>query len=104
MMLGYGCAVPAILGTRAASTQKERIMVASLVSFAIPCASQSGAFALLGDKSIFALIFVYLLSILAMLAVGVVLNKVIPGRSQPLLLEVPICYCQIKTPIRKIEA
>lgn len=90
MMLGYGCAVPAILGTRAASTHKERIMVASLVSFAIPCASQSGAFfALLGDRSIFALIFVYLLSILAILAVGLVLNKIIPGRSQPLLLEVP---------------
>lgn len=33
--------------------------------------------------------FVYLLSILAMLTVGVVLNKVVPGRSQPLLLEVP---------------
>lgn len=90
MMLGYGCAVPAILGTRAANSQKERLMVASLVSFAIPCASQSGAFfALLGDRSIFALIFVYLMSILAMLAVGTILNKVIPGASQPILLEVP---------------
>ena len=90
MMLGYGCAVPAILGTRAANTNKERIMVAALVSFAVPCASQSGAFfALLGDKSIFALIFVYLLSILAMLAVGVILDRIIPGKSQPMLLEVP---------------
>lgn len=90
MMLGYGCAVPAILGTRAANTQKERLMVASLVSFAIPCASQSGAFfALLGDRSIFALIFVYLMSIIAMLAVGTMLNRIIPGASQPILLEVP---------------
>lgn len=90
MMLGYGCAVPAILGTRAANSNKERIMVATLVSFAVPCASQSGAFfALLGDRSIFSLIFVYALSILAMLAVGVILNKMITGRSQPLLLEVP---------------
>lgn len=90
LMLGYGCAVPAILGTRAANTYKERIMVATLVSFAIPCASQSGAFfALLGDKSIVALILVYLISILAMLTVGVVMNKVTPGKSQPMLLEVP---------------
>ena len=46
IMLGYGCAVPAIIGTRARTTYKERIMVASLVSFAVPCASQSGAFLL----------------------------------------------------------
>lgn len=90
LMLGYGCAVPAILGTRAANSYKERIMVATLVSFAIPCASQSGAFfALLGDRSIPALILVYLISILTMLVVGVIMNKIVPGQSQPMLLEVP---------------
>ena len=90
LMLGYGCAVPAIVGTRAANTYKERLMVATLVSFAIPCASQSGAFmALLGDRSIPALIFVYMISIAIMLIVGIIMNKVIPGQSQPMLLEVP---------------
>ena len=90
MIMGYGCAVPAILGTRAATTYKERIIVATLVSFAIPCASQTGAFiALLGDRSILALILVYLISFLIMIVVGVVMNKIIPGKSQPMLLEVP---------------
>lgn len=90
MIMGYGCAVPAILGTRAATTYKERIVVATLVSFAIPCASQTAAFiALLGDRSIFALIFVYMLSFAIMAAVGIVMNKIIPGKSQPMLLEVP---------------
>ncbi|NLW22886.1 MAG: ferrous iron transporter B [Tissierellia bacterium] len=102
IMLGYGCAVPAIIGTRAATTYKERIMVASLVSFAVPCASQSGAFfALLGDKSILALIFVYLLSILAMLTVGKIVNKVIPGKSQPMLLEVPNLLLPDKDALKK---
>lgn len=90
MMLGYGCAVPAILGTRAATTYKERIMVATLVSFAIPCASQSGAFfALLGDKSILALILVYLMSLITLFVVGLVMNKAIKGKGQPMLLEIP---------------
>lgn len=90
LMMGYGCAVPAILGTRAATTYKERLMVASLVAFAIPCASQTGAFiALLGDRSFLALIFVYLLSFLIMALVGIIMNKVIPGVGQPMLLEVP---------------
>lgn len=90
LMLGYGCAVPAILGSRVANSYKERIIVAALVSFAIPCASQSAAFfALLGDRSIPALVFVYLLSVLVGLAVGTIVNRIVPGKSQPMLLEVP---------------
>ncbi len=90
IMLGYGCAVPAILGSRTANTYKERLIVAALVSFAVPCASQSAAFfALLGDRSVAALAFVYLLSILMGLFVGYVMNRMVPGKSQPMLLEVP---------------
>lgn len=90
LMMGYGCAVPAIIGTRAATSYKERIMVASLIAFAVPCASQTGAFiALLGDRSFLALLFIYLLSFLVMVIVGLVMNKMIPGQSQPMLLEVP---------------
>ena len=102
LMLGYGCAVPAILGTRAANSYKERIMVATIVSFAIPCASQSAAFiALLGDKSIFALILVYLISLLTILVVGIIINKIIPERSQPMLLEVPNLLLPDKDAFRK---
>lgn len=90
LLLGYGCAVPAILGSRAANIYKERIMVAALVSFAIPCASQSAAFiSLLGDRSIPALISVYLLSLIMGMSVGLIINRIVPGKSQPMLLEVP---------------
>ncbi|WP_026895270.1 ferrous iron transporter B [Clostridiisalibacter paucivorans] len=90
LMMGYGCAVPSIISTRAANTYKERIMVASLVSLAIPCVSQTGAFiALLGDRSPLALVMVYITSLIVILIAGIVMNKVIPGRSQPMLLEVP---------------
>lgn len=90
LMLGFGCAVPAILGSRAANTYKERIMVAAMVSFAIPCASQSAAFmSLLGERSIIALIFVYLLAMLVAFTVGLIVNKIVPGRSQAMILEVP---------------
>ena len=90
LILGYGCAVPAILGTRAALSQKERVMVASLISFAVPCAAQSGAFmSLLGERSIFLLAAVYLISFLAIVVVGMILDRLIPGKTAPLLLEVP---------------
>lgn len=90
ILMGYGCAVPAILGTRAATTKKERLMVASLVSLAIPCASQSGAFfALLSDTSILVLIGVYMISFLTIIGVGVIMDRIIPGETQPMLLEIP---------------
>lgn len=90
IMMGYGCAVPAIISTRAANTYKERIMIASLVAFAIPCVSQTGAFiSLLGDQSLLALFFVYLTSFIVLITIGLIMNRVIPGKSHPMLLEVP---------------
>lgn len=80
-IMGYGCAVPAILGTRASTNYKERLVVASLVSLAVPCAAQSGAFvALLGARSALALGLVYMTSFTALLIAGLSLNRVIPGK------------------------
>ncbi|KAB3534057.1 ferrous iron transporter B [Alkaliphilus pronyensis] len=90
MIMGYGCAVPAILGTRAATTLKERIIVASVVSLAVPCVAQTGAFiALLGDRSVFVLLLVYFISLLGIFIGGMVLNKMLPGKTDPILLEIP---------------
>lgn len=89
-IMGYGCAVPAILGTRASTSNKERIILASLISLAVPCTAQTGAFfTLLGDRSVFALLFVYGISFIAIIVIGVILNRMLPGKSEPLLLEIP---------------
>ena len=90
MIMGYGCAIPAILGTRASTSSKERVMVASMVTLAVPCAAQTGAFiSLLGDHSIFMLVSVYMVSFIAIFLAGMLLNRVIPGKSDPMLLEIP---------------
>jgi len=89
-LMGYGCAIPAVLGTRAAGSQKERIITVSMIAIAVPCTAQTGAFiALLGDQSIVALVSVYLISILAIILTGVILNKTLKGYSRPLILEIP---------------
>lgn len=90
IFMGYGCAVPAILGTRAATTFKERLIVSSLVTLAIPCVSQTGAFiALLGAQSALVLILVYFISFGTILLGGMALNKILSGKTDPILLEVP---------------
>ena len=89
-MMGYGCAVPAILGSRAASSYKERLIIAAVVSLAVPCVAQTGAFiALLGDHSMLVLISVYLVSFLGIITAGLVLDKVLPGKTDPMLIEIP---------------
>lgn len=89
-IMGYGCAVPAILGTRASNTYKERLILSSMIALAVPCTAQSGAFfVLLGESSVVVLIAVYLVSFLAIILTGVVMNRMIKGQSAPMLLEVP---------------
>ncbi|NMA79284.1 MAG: ferrous iron transporter B, partial [Clostridiales bacterium] len=43
ILMGYGCAVPAIIGSRTATTRKERLIISSVICFAVPCISQTGA-------------------------------------------------------------
>ena len=43
IMMGYGCAVPAIIGSRTATTRKERLIISTVVCFGVPCISQTGA-------------------------------------------------------------
>ena len=104
-IMGYGCAIPAILGSKAATTHKERVIVASLVSLAVPCTAQTAAFfVLLGDESIWMLVGVYGLSILAMIVGGGVLNRMLPGKVDPMLLEIPnLLKPDLKTVAQKIK-
>ncbi len=104
-IMGYGCAIPAILGSKAATTHKERVIVASLVSLAVPCTAQTAAFfVLLGDESIWMLVGVYGLSILAMIIGGSVLNRMLPGKVDPMLLEIPnLLKPDVKTVVQKIK-
>ena len=105
IIIGYGCAVPAILGSRAATTKKERIIIASIVSLSVPCVAQTGAFiSLLGEQSVLALIAVYLISFFAMFVSGVIAKKLIPGKSDPILLEIPnLLMPDIKALLKKIS-
>ncbi len=89
-VMGYGCAVPAILGTRASNAYRERLILSTMVALAVPCTSQSGAFfSLLGDRSLAVLLLVYGISFVAIVLTGLVMNRVIPGESAKMLLEIP---------------
>ena len=90
MLMGYGCAAPAIIGSRAATSRKERIVISTAVCFSIPCISQTGALiALLSGYAWWMLPAMAAFSLLLFVAVTLAAGKLVKGRVDPLLIEVP---------------
>jgi ferrous iron transport protein B len=90
IMMGYGCAIPAIIGTRACTTRKERLVVTSLVCFTIPCISQTGALIELISRNSYGL-FVPLIGIALLVFIGVaaMAGKILKGNVPPMIIQVP---------------
>ncbi len=90
IMLGFGCTVPAIIGTRTASTKKERLVVTAALCFSIPCISQIGALiTLVGDYSYFMLLLLVLVGLLMFVISSLVTGKLVSGTISPMIMEIP---------------
>lgn len=90
IMMGYGCAVPAIIGSRAATTRKERLIIATAVCFAVPCISQTGALiSLFAQFSSILLLLMFLLAIVVLMTVSAILGRFLKGTVDPMVIEVP---------------
>lgn len=90
ILMGYGCAVPAVIGSRAATTRKERLIISTVVCFAVPCISQTGALiSLFANYSPLLLVLMFLLSFAVMMAVSSILGRVLKGNVDPLVIEIP---------------
>jgi ferrous iron transport protein B len=88
LLAGAGCNVPAIMGTRVLTTRRERVIASTLIVLT-PCSARTAV--IVGGAALFAgwqYGAVLLLIALALLIVtGVGLNRVMPGRSDDLVME-----------------
>jgi len=90
ILMGYGCAVPAIIGSRTATTKKERLIISAVVCFAVPCISQTGALiSLFAGFSPVLLVLMFLLSFAVMMTVSSVLGRILKGNVDPMVIEIP---------------
>ncbi len=90
ILLGYGCAIPGIAATRALPTRKERIAVSTLICLSVPCISQTGAMiSLLAEHSILLTASVFLVSLTAIIMVGLVLQNLLSGNRESTVVEIP---------------
>ena len=89
-ILGFGCAAPAIIGTRAATSRKERIVVSAAICFAVPCIAQTGALvSLMAGFDWWMMPVMALFAFFMFVVTTLVAGKIVKGSVDPLLLEVP---------------
>jgi len=90
ILLGFGCNVPGILSTRVLESKRERFIAATIISIGVPCVPlQAMIIGLLGAFGGFYVGEVYLVLFFVILALGLILNRIMPGYSPELLLEIP---------------
>jgi ferrous iron transport protein B len=90
MILGLGCNVPGALAIRLLEERREKFIAATLMAIAIPCMAQTAMIVgLVGRRGgiYVALVFSVLFALL--IIKGLILNKVMKGRSPEILLEIP---------------
>jgi len=88
LISGLGCNVPAVIGTRVLSSGRERFIACTLISM-VPCSARTavvfGAVGLyLGPLPALA---IFGITLLVTLGTGIALNRLVPGRPPPFLLE-----------------
>ncbi len=90
VLLGLGCNVPGVLGTRILETRKEKFIAATLISIAVPCmALQAMIIGLVGQYGIKGLGIVSLTLFIVFILAGIILRKMVRGSSPEIFVEIP---------------
>ena len=91
MVVGFGCNVPALLSTRAMGSRREQLILATLITVAVPCSAQTAI--IIGSVGKFAgpwwalLIYAILMGMLVLL--GLALQKAIKFEPTGMCIEIP---------------
>lgn len=90
IFLGYGCSVPAVLGTRIMERDRDRL-IAGILATLVPCSARTVV--ILGLVGAFVgfwpAVSLYLLDLLIVFLAGRLLNRYLPGENVGLIMEMP---------------
>lgn len=90
LIAGFGCNVPAIMGTRILETRRERILTSFLITLA-PCSARTVV--ILGVVGVFVGVIpaltIYLVALTLMGIMGFALNRLVKGETTGLVMEMP---------------
>jgi len=89
-ILGLGCNVPGAMATRLLASRREKFITATLMAIAVPCMAQIAMIVgLLGKRGGQYVFLVFFILLLIFIIKGLILNKLMPGHSPEILMEVP---------------
>jgi len=90
MILGFGCVTMATITTRLLGSKREKFIATMLLGLAIPCSAQLGVIMGLIAPLGFKAFVIYCGTIFAVFVItGTLLNKLMPGESTDLLIDLP---------------
>ncbi len=90
LILGFGCVTMATITTRLLGSARERTIAVALLGLAIPCSAQIGVIAgLLAGTGLAIFILYAVIMFIVFGIVGAVLDRLLPGRSTDLLIDLP---------------
>jgi ferrous iron transport protein B len=88
LVAGAGCNVPAIIGTRVLTTMRERVIASTLIAL-VPCSARTAV--IMGAVSATAgpwpAVWVFIIDGFVVVGVGFLLNRMLPGESTGLVME-----------------
>lgn len=91
MVVGFGCNVPAILATRAMGSRRERLILAVLITIAVPCSAQTAI--IIGSVGNYAgpawALLIYLILMAMLVVLGYAMHKTIKFEPTGMCLEIP---------------
>lgn len=91
MVVGFGCNVPAILATRAMGSRRERLILATLITIAVPCSAQTAI--IVGSVGKYAgplwALLIYMILMGTLVVLGIALHKTIKFEPTGLMVEIP---------------
>lgn len=91
VMLGFGCVTMATITTRILGSEREKSITTAILQFAIPCSAQLAVIAVLLSGTGPLPITIYVIVIFSvMIGLSTALNKLLPGNSSPLLIDLPM--------------
>jgi ferrous iron transport protein B len=104
LILAFGCNVPAALAIRNLESKREKFIASTLMATTIPCISQMAmVVGLLGSFGGKYLLYLFAVLVVLWIFIGTLMNKLVPGFSTDLLLELPsFRFPSISTVFKKL--
>jgi hypothetical protein len=97
LFLGFGCNVPAVIGTRVIDSRKSRLLTILLAPF-VPCTARMAVLAFLApaffsSKAIWVIWGLVFFSLFVLVLLGVILNRVLfKGERSAFIMEMPLYH------------